>query len=198
MIDLQDYAGSVEQSVFDAGRYEMVISASVKKTKDNTSDYLNLSFKIREDVTQKNNDGYSYVFKKVFRDKENPKWFDLAEIGAILMTQKNREDFHTNFEEVDEFIQYINGSAIAVDVEKIYDEYYAREVNRINFAYRKNEQGKNIIWKNPYHASLAGPYTAPVKEEKPATAAPAVEEVAPGVKGTNLDKLNIDPSEFPF
>lgn len=189
MINFDEYT-EVKRKVVDAGRYEVVLSASVSDIKNpkpgGPTDYLNLSFKIRDDVNQKFNDGRCYVFKRLFRDKTNPQWFDLPQSGAILATQKGKENYKTKFDEVDEFVQYINGITLAVDVEKVMDDYYNEEVNQINF----------VAWKSPYHASEAGEY-------KPATPETKSTETTndSGVKSGNTEKLELGENkvdDLPF
>ena len=172
-INMEDYAGKKDFPVIDAGKYEVVLSATITQNKAGTGDYLNISFKIRDDVEQKFNDGHAYVFEKLFRDKNNPEWFDLSKSGSILITQKGKPGYKTKFDEVEEFVQYINGINLVITVEKVYDEYFSKEVNQVKYL--------------SYEASKLGNYAPPVKDNG-----------GEPVKGGNLDNLDIPNSELPF
>lgn len=170
MIDLENY--SSKNVVVDAGKYEVVIlSATPKTNKNGDSSYLNICFKIREDVDQKFNDQNVCLFTKLFKDKNNAEWYDLKQCASLLATQKDNPNYRTKFEEADEFIQYINGISLAIDVEKVYDEYWGEEVNKINF----------IPWRSPYHKSEAKPY---VKKDTITT--------------SNADALEVKDEDLPF
>lgn len=172
-INLEDYAGKKEFPVIDGGDYEVVLTATITTNKAGTGDYLNLGFKIRDDVEQKFNDGHAYVFEKLFRDKQNPEWFDLTKSGSILVTQKGKAGYKTKFDEVEEFVQYINGINLVITVEKVYDEYFQKEVNQVKYL--------------SYKPSKLGNYAPPVKDN-----GGEVKE------GGNIEKLNIPDSDIPF
>ena len=176
-LNLEQYAGSSEFPVVDGGDYEVVLKVERKITKDGTKEFANLDFMIRDDVDQKFQG--SHVFDKAWKDTTNPQWFDLKKLGSILVTQKSREDYKTSFEEVDEFIQYINGISLVVTVEKKYDDYAQKEVNSIKYL--------------SYKPSKAGPYVKPVKD-----ANPNLQDLGDGVKGANLDDLDIPSDACPF
>ena len=52
LINLEDYAARTDFPVADTGDYEVVLRVERKMTKDNTKEFVNLDFKIREDVDQ--------------------------------------------------------------------------------------------------------------------------------------------------
>ena len=161
-LNLEQFAGSSDFPVVDAGDYEVVLRITKKTTQDGTKEFANLDFFIRDDVDQKFKG--SHVFDKAWKDTANPQWFDLKKLGSILVTQKERKDYRTSFDEVDEFIQYINEITLVVTVEKKYDDYSQKEVNSIKYL--------------SYKPSKAGPYVKPVKDAAPAPeTAPATEPV---------------------
>ena len=160
-LNLEQFAGSSDFPVVDAGDYEVVLRITKKTTQDGTKEFANLDFFIRDDVDQKFKG--SHVFDKAWKDAANPQWFDLKKLGSILVTQKERKDYRTSFDEVDEFIQYINEITLVVTVEKKYDDYSQKEVNSIKYL--------------SYKPSKAGPYVKPVKDAAPAPT-PAAEPVA--------------------
>lgn len=179
-LNLEQYAGSSEFPVVDSGDYEMVLKAEKKFTKDGTKEFVNLDFMIRDDIDQKFQG--SHVFDKAWRDASNPKWFDLKKLGSILVTQKGKDGYKTEFEEVDEFIQFINGITLVATVEKKYDDYAEKEVNNIKYL--------------AYKPSNAGPYVKPTKDS--ASAAAPLQDLGDGVKGANTVQLDIPEGDLPF
>ena len=147
-LDIEQYAGAREFPVVDAGEYEVVLKITKKRTKDNTKDYANLDFMIRDDVEQKFQGAHD--FDKVFRDPGNPEWFDTRKFGSILVTQKEKEGYKAKWDEVDELIQWLNGVNLKVTIEKVYDDYTQKEDNRIKYL--------------SYKPSALGPYVKPVKD----------------------------------
>jgi len=185
MMDLEKYAGNTEFPVIDAGTYECVVSATVKTTKDGTTSYLNIGYKVRDDVDQKFKG--SYVFEKLFKDKTNPEWYDLTKSGSILITQKDKPGYKTTFDEVDEFVQYINGICLKVTVEKTYDDYSSKEINTIKYL--------------SYKPTALGPYVDPKKTKEAATpnttdTSKVIQSGEPTAR--NVDKLDIPSDDLPF
>lgn len=176
-LDLEQYAGSNEFPVVDAGDYEVVLKVERKFTKDGTKEFLNLDFMIRDDIEQKFQG--SHIFDKAWKDTTNPQWFDLKKLGSILVTQKGKEGYKTSFDEVDEFVQYINGIGLIVTVEKKFDDYAQKEVNSIKYL--------------SYKPSNAAPYTKPAKEN-----ATPMEDLGNGVKGANTAQLDLPDDSLPF
>lgn len=176
-LDLEQYAGSNEFPVVDGGDYEVVLKVERKFVKDGTKEFLNLDFVIRDDVDQKFQG--SHVFDKAWKDTTNPQWFDLKKLGSILVTQKGKEGYKTSFDEVDEFIQYINGISLIVTVEKKFDDFAQKEVNSIKYL--------------SYKPTAAGPYIKPTKENsKP------LDDLGGGIKGANTAQLDVSDSDLPF
>ena len=170
-MNLEDYAG---YPLIDAGDYEFSVSAEIKKAKNSNVDYLSVAFKIREDVDQKFKN--TVIFESFFRDKDNPEWFDLRKSGALIVTQKGKPDYTNKFDDVEEFVQYINGIHCIASVEVVFDDNLNRDVNRIiRRSYKPSK------WDTEDH---------PVPEKKPQPE---------GVKDSaNLDKIEIDPNKLPF
>lgn len=169
-LDLEGYAGKTEFPVVDAGTYEFVIKAEIKAFKNGAGDYLNIGFKIRDDIDQKF--AGSYVFEKLFRDKTQPEWFDLTKSGNILVTQKGKPGYKTKFDDVEEFVQYINGICLVATVEKKYDDYMQKEVNEIKYL--------------SYKPTTLGNYTPKVDKPEGVT------------EGGNVEALDIPDSQLPF
>ena len=172
-LNLENFAGSTDFPVVDAGEYEVVLSISKKWTLDNSKDYANCDFLIRDDLDQKFPG--AHIFDKAWRDKANPLWFDLKKLGTMLVTQKEKPDYKTTFDENDEIIQYLNGACMKITVTKEYDDYSQKEINKVKYL--------------SYKASTAKPYVKaePAKEPLSLDAAKAVS-----------NKPIIDEDELPF
>lgn len=118
-----------EFGLIDDGDYEVVLKAEVRKTKDGSKDFLNLGFKIREDVDQPFKG--RYLFEAAWRDKGNPNLFDFKKINSIIVTQKGLPTYQTKFKDMDEVILYLNGLQLLLTVETSFDEYSGQEKNFI-------------------------------------------------------------------
>ena len=188
-LDLERYAGSSEFPVVDGGDYEVVLKIERKLTQDKSKEFANLDFMIRDDVEQKFQS--SHVFDKAWKDSSNPQWFDLKKLGSILVTLKERPEYKdtykTSFDEVDEFIQYINGITLVVTVEKKYDDFAQKEVNSIKYlSYKPSKHG---VYVKP--EKKADP--APVNGETGDVQLTSTEEAAQG-----LDIPSEVAKKFPF
>lgn len=177
-LDIEQYAGSSEFPVIDAGDYEVVLKITKKRTKDLKKDYANLDFKIRDDVEQKFQG--SHVFDKVFRDVANPEWFDTKKFGSILVTQKTREGYKPKWDEVDELIQWLNGAVLKITIEKVFDDYSQKEENRVKYL--------------SYKPTELGPYVEPVKNAE----GKKEEKQDQAQAGGNVENLDIPKDDLPF
>lgn len=108
-----------EPDIVAEGEYEFVIdTAEKKKSKNGSTDYLTLKFKIRNDVNQGSRG--RVLFVNVFRDKENPQWYDYSTLKRIIATQKkempNGQKWSVSFEICDDCIQYLIGLKMRASV----------------------------------------------------------------------------------
>lgn len=177
-LDLEQYAGKKEFPLVDTGDYEVVVKLEKGTTLDKTKDYLNCSFMIRDDFEQKFKG--AYVFDKAWRDTTNRDWFDLKKLGTMLITQKGKADYKGKFDEVDEFIQYMNGAVMRVSIVKKFDDYSGKEVNEIKYL--------------SYRPTTLGAYVKP--EPAAAPVAEPAQDLGSGIKGSNLPNINAD--DIPF
>ena len=177
-LDLEQFAGKKEFPVLDNGDYEVIVKLTKGTTQDKSKDYLNCDFFVRDDCEQKFKG--SHVFDKMWRDTTNPQWFDLKKSGTMLITQKGKEGYRGKFDEVDEFIQYMNDTPMIITVVKKYDDYSAKEVNEVKYL--------------SYKPSKLGAYVKPEAPQAPAT--PNLEDIGNGAKGANLPL--IDDEDVPF
>lgn len=166
-LDLEQYAGKKEFPLLDTGKYEVVVKLDKGTTLDKTKDYLNCDFFVRDDFDQKFKG--AHVFDKAWRDTSNPNWFDLKKLGTMLITQKGKDGYKGKFDEVDEFIQYMNGATMIISVVKKFDDYSGKEVNEVKYL--------------SYEPSKLGAYV------KPEAARPADTIVANNVPHINDDEV---------
>lgn len=163
-LDLEQYAGKKEFPLLDTGKYEVVVKLDKGTTLDKTKDYLNCDFFVRDDTEQKFKG--AHVFDKAWRDTTNPNWFDLKKLGTMLITQKGKDGYKGKFDEVDEFIQYMNGTTMIISVVKKHDDYSGKEVNEVKYlSYEPSKLGAYV---------KPEPVSAPAPAAKPASASAAV------------------------
>lgn len=167
-LDLEQYAGN-DYPVVDGGDYEVVVKLEKKQTKDNSKEFINCTFFVRDDIEQKFKG--ARVFDKIWKDTTNRDWFDLKKLGNMLVTQKGKEGYKTKFETCDECILYLNETTMIVTVEKKFDDYAEKEINTIKYL--------------SYRPSKAGPYVKPNSEA-------VVREDA------NLEKITVEDKDLPW
>lgn len=151
----EEYANT-EFELIEDGEYEVVLKAERRRTKNGENEYLSLDYKVREDVDQPFKG--RHVFEKFFKDKVYTDFFDFKRTNQIVITQPN---FKQHFEDVDEVIQYLNGMKLRIGIEKIYDDYLDKDVNKVvNYSYKPSRfPGSTIA--NPEKAD-----TIPLKDEE--------------------------------
>ena len=112
------------------GIYEMNLTVSLKVTENNKK-YINLDFKIRDDVEQENQN--RHVWKKIWEKKEAPGTYPMGTFNKILSIQDEKTG-KFDFEDYDELLQFINGWNLRCGV-KIGepDEFNEEEYNYISF-----------------------------------------------------------------
>ena len=114
-------------------------------------------FLIRDDVEQPFKG--SSVFDDMFLDKDTVNWdgwFDHRKIHAILLTQPKPKLEHTS----EGVIQYINGLDMKVKVDKAYDDFRGKTVNKIHYmSYKPTD--------HPRKAAAAEPKKEEAKTEIP-------------------------------
>lgn len=91
------------------GEYEFIVKADWKQTKDGNP-YINFAFHIRKDVEQEC--GGRIIFDPLYRNKETGE-FSPTRINGLLSAIPNVK---TEFEDYDDFIQYINGQCMKARV----------------------------------------------------------------------------------
>lgn len=160
-----------EPDLVPEGTYEFVIdSADKTMSKSGTTDYLKLKLKIRADVNQGSKG--RVLFVSVFRDKQNPAWYDYNTLSKIIVTQKPRTTvpgapkWSVSFDTCDDCIQYLTGLKLKATVaHETYENADGEEVERA------------VVVRGSYKPTDF-PETGVVKE--------------------NTDKLEVADSDLPF
>lgn len=154
---MSDYKFSDKETyeLIKQGVYEVTLDEAVVKTfkTDATKEYLSLKFIIRQDVEQPH--GNRVVFESVFRDKAFPTKFDNRKLQKIILTQKGKDTFQTEFANEDELIQYLNGLNMQITInEKEPDAYRNEPYNEVAYlSYRPS----NVVFQT---IGQAAPKTA--------------------------------------
>lgn len=118
-----------EYSLIDDGKYEVVIDKVEKKISQKTGrKYLNFTFVIRNDVSQKFKN--RRLFYTVVQKNED-SCYDFQKINKIIMTQSWRSDYKTRFEDFDEVLLYLCGLHLVITVETIFDDYLNEDKNAV-------------------------------------------------------------------
>ena len=108
-----NYTGQKTKTDFELvrkGIYEFRLGAEWKQF-GSDEPFINLSYKIREDVNQ--DFQKRVIFGGIYKNKET-KDFPTGVINAILSTQ---EQPRTSFEDYDDLIQYLNGLCFRAEVD---------------------------------------------------------------------------------
>lgn len=112
---------SDEPDLVPEGDYEFVIESADKTlAKSGTTDYLKLKMKIRDDVDQSSKK--RVLFTNIFKDKENPQWYDYSTLRNIILTQKpkvqspGQPKWSVSFETCDDCVQYLVGLKLRATV----------------------------------------------------------------------------------
>lgn len=107
-----DFKGASEKQEFEKikpGTYEVVLTAEWKEV--NGKKTINCKYFIREDVEQEHKT--RLVFDTIWESKNKPGEFTPAKIEKILNAIPNAR---YEFESYDDFIQYVSGMPMRIDV----------------------------------------------------------------------------------
>lgn len=173
-----DFGEDFEKSfgLIDEGDYEVTLEKLEKKTSAKGGKYLNITFGIRKDVEQK------FKGRKLFYSifaQEGDKAYNFDVINKIIITQKNRPDYKTHFEDIDEVFQYLVGLHLIISVEITFDDYSGSDRNRV-----ADWSFKPSIWDEGDHPA-AEENLQPVGND--------------GAKGANTEELeDFGESDLPF
>lgn len=121
-----------EEDLIEAGTYEVVLEAEKREFGENKENIgLFCKFRIRNDVDQ----AYKgrVVFDMIWKDKDQVEWkdwFDHRKLHKIILTQEKPK---LSFNNPDECIQYINGLSMRINIEKTFDDYRGKYINKVAY-----------------------------------------------------------------
>ncbi len=124
----EEFDTNGEFSLIDDGDYEVVIEKVEPKQSQKGNKYLNITFKIRNDVEQ------NFKNRKLFyriNEKEGDNCYDFNRVNKIIITQKNTANYKKYFIDIDEVLQYLVGLHLILTVETSFDEYSQKERNNV-------------------------------------------------------------------
>lgn len=170
---------NTEFELIDEGTYEVVLEQLQPKTSTKngkTTKYMNVTFKIRDDVDQK--------FKKrkiwytIFA-REGDVAFNFNAINAIIITQEGRSDYKRHFKNVDEIFQYLIGLHLRLDIGIEFNQFKGKDDNIIVDGSFQFSQ-----WDIDHPSTGANGNLKPVGTD--------------GAKGANLESIDAIDDDFPF
>jgi hypothetical protein len=164
-----------EYGLIDDGVYEVVLDKIETKVSKSNNKYLNVTFKIRDDVDQ--NFKTRRIWHTIF-SRDNDKAFNFNAINEIIVTQEGRPDYKRHFKSFDEILQYLIGLHLTLRIGTEFDQFKGEDANIIE----KGSFGPSE-WDKTHPSANAQP--APVGND--------------GAKGGNLDQLDdVVSDDLPF
>ena len=124
----EEFDTNGEFALIDDGKYEVVIEKVEPKESQKGNKYLNVVFKIRNDVDQ------GFKNRKLFyriNAKEGDVCYDFNRVNKIIITQKNTANYKKFFTDVDEVLQYLVGLHLVLTVETSFDDYSQKDRNNV-------------------------------------------------------------------
>lgn len=143
--------GEEEFSLIDNGDYEVTLETIEQKVAQTGKKYLNLKMRIRRDVDQQF--GGRVLFVKIWANDGDPV-YNHSKINHIILTQKNTDNYKTEFKTFDDVLQYLHGLNFIVTVETIFNEYVGANENAVkDWSYRPSE-AKSAALEAPASSNL--------------------------------------------
>ena len=125
----EEFDTNGEFSLIDEGRYEVLIDKIEPKESQKHNKYLNVVFKIRNDVEQ--NFKNRKLFYRINAKEGDPTGYDFNRLNKLIITQKNTPNYKKYFTDTDEVIQYLIGLHLIVTVEVSFDDYSQKDRNTV-------------------------------------------------------------------
>lgn len=115
-----------EFTLIDDGKYEVAIEKIERKESQKGNKYLNVTFKIRNDVEQEFKN--RKLFYRINSKEGDPTGYDFNRLNKLIITQRNYKKYFTD---VDEVLQYLVGAHLIVTVETVFDDYSSKDRNQV-------------------------------------------------------------------
>lgn len=123
------YTYNAESSVKKEGVYECIIEKMEIGETQSGVKRVNITFRIRSDVEQAYKGGT--IFDTIWREKENPDFFDRRKVNRLLGTQNVKEG--TTFGSIDEIVKFLTGQPLQVNLGTRFSEYSGKDENVVKF-----------------------------------------------------------------
>jgi hypothetical protein len=125
----EEFDSKGEFELIDDGKYEVTIDKIEPKISSKGNKYLNVTFKIRDDVEQKFKN--RKLFYRINAKEGDATGYDFNRLNKLIITQKNTSNYKKYFTDVDEVLQYLVGLHLVITVETAFDDYNQKERNNV-------------------------------------------------------------------
>lgn len=164
---MKSFDDTNEYSLLQAGKRECILEEIVEKEpKNGGSKYLNLKWRIRDDVEQP--DAGRVIFESFFKDKETND-YRTSQIGSLLRAQgKKKEEGGTyDFEDYDELMQFVTGMKVELEITlNDPDEYHDETYNQVKYCSYKPTKHAPATLGEPVDSNLnKSPKTGDIEQE---------------------------------
>lgn len=123
------YTYNAESNVKKEGVYECFIEKLEQGETNNGVKRINITLRIRSDVEQEYKNGT--IFDTIWREKDNPEFYDRRKINRLLGTQNVKEG--TSFASIEEIIKFLNGANLQVNLGVRFSEYSGKDENYVKY-----------------------------------------------------------------
>ncbi|MBR3889079.1 DUF669 domain-containing protein [bacterium] len=123
------YTYNAESSVKKEGAYECFIEKMEIGETQSGVKRVNITFRIRSDVEQAYKG--AVIYDTIWREKENPDFFDRKKVNRLLGTQNVKEG--TTFSSIDEIVGFLTNKFLQVNLGVRFSEYSGKDENVVKF-----------------------------------------------------------------
>lgn len=126
-----------EFELLPEGDYEVVLQEMGRKIIPSSGkEKIAIIFRVRDDVEQDCKG--RLVFEDIWKEKENPEYFNRKRLNKLLGTQKI-DDGHV-FEDINSIAEFMKGAFLIAHVVREFDEYSGQDRNRVAY-YKPTKSG---------------------------------------------------------
>lgn len=125
----EEFDTNGEFALIDDGKYEVVIDKVEPRESKEGRKYLNVTFKIRNDVNQEFKN--RKLFYRINAKEGDPTGYDFPRLNKLIVTQKNTNNYKKYFTDIDEVLQYLIGLHLVLTVETAFDDYSQKDRNNV-------------------------------------------------------------------
>lgn len=123
------YTYTSENKLIKEGAYECFIEKIVLGTTKNGTENISINLRVRSDIEQECKN--RVIYDTIWKEKENPEFFDRRKINRLLGTQKVAEG--TTYSSVDEIIDFLKGKTLCVNLGVRFSDYKGADENYVKF-----------------------------------------------------------------